>query len=420
MKNTFGLMSLLCLTALASACGGGGGGGGGDGGGGATPTPTTSPSPTPTPGPVTDDDARRLVLADLGNDVILPTLRQLDTRADALSAAVTALAAAPENADARTTAQTEWREAMTLVQRAEVFQIGPGARSSEAGGQDLRDLMYAFPLLSQCGIHQAAYANTPVTETTPINETGMGALEYLLFSDNDNPACPPGDGVDGQARRAAHAGRIATRVAAVTEQLRTAWEPTGGNFVQTFATAGPGNMTYDMPQDALDAISVGLFYTEKETKDRKVANAIGLGVTGLPPCGTVSCPERVESPFAMASGQHIRDNLQAFRDLFTGLDGGMGLNDLLQGIGRSDIASKLITQADAALAAADLLTDRFEAEVAAIPSREACINASSARMGAPAACALHGLIGAMTDTYRAEVTSALNLRIPAAAAGDND
>ena len=135
MKNTFGWMSLLCLTALASACGGGGGGG--DGGGGATPTPTTSPSPTPTPGPVTDDDARRLVLADLGNDVILPTLRQLDTRADALSAAVTALAAAPENADARTTAQTEWREAMTLVQRAEVFQIGPGARSSEAGGQEI-------------------------------------------------------------------------------------------------------------------------------------------------------------------------------------------------------------------------------------------------------------------------------------------
>ena len=41
-------------------------------------------------------------------------------------------------------------------------------------------------------------------------------------------------------------------------------------------------------------------------------------------------------------------------------------------------------------------------------------------MGAPAACALHGLIDAMTDTYRAEVTSALNLRIPAAAAGDND
>jgi len=92
MKNTFGWMSLLCLTALASACGGGGGGG--DGGGGATPTPTTSPSPTPTPGPVTDDDARRLVLADLGNDVILPTLRQLDTRADALWMASRIIAAA--------------------------------------------------------------------------------------------------------------------------------------------------------------------------------------------------------------------------------------------------------------------------------------------------------------------------------------
>ena len=86
MKNTFGLMSLLCLTALASACGGGGGGGGGDGGGGATPTPTTSPSPSPTPGPVTDDDARRRVLADLGIFAILAVA--MTVRTGGLEAAV--------------------------------------------------------------------------------------------------------------------------------------------------------------------------------------------------------------------------------------------------------------------------------------------------------------------------------------------
>ncbi|MGQ0620499.1 MAG: imelysin family protein [Panacagrimonas sp.] len=403
--------SALLLVIALSACGGGGGGGGGS-----------------TPPPMTDDDARRAVLADLGEDLILPALRDLDARSAALAPLVAALAAAPADATARSAAQAGWRTAMEAVERAEVLQIGPAARSSEPGGMDLRDQIYAFPLLSRCRVHIAAYADAAVTGSSPIDGTGMGALEYLLFDDTDNAACLPGAGVNSQAKRAQHASRVADRIAAVATQLRTAWEPTGGNFLRSFSTPGAGStVPFSTPQMALDALSTAIFYAEKETKDRKIANPTGIGATGLPACVTASCPERVESVFARASGDHIRTNLQAFRDVFTGVGGGMGINALLEGIDRGDLATRIATQIDAALAAEAAITPDFETAVAAIDTaaadsedRAACMNASANRTGAPAACALLGLVDAAADTLRADIAATLNLRIPDNAAGDND
>lgn len=403
--------SALLLVLALSACGGGGGGGGGS-----------------APPPMTDDDARRAVLADLGEDLILPALRDLDTRSAALAPLVAALAAAPLDATARGAAQAGWRSAMEAVERAEVLQIGPAARSSEPGGMDLRDQIYAFPLLNRCRVLSAAYTDEAVTGSSPIDGTGMGALEYLLFSGAPTGCLPPPVGVNVEIKVAQHASRIANRIAVVAAQLRKAWEPGGGNFLRNFSTAGAGStMPFSTPQMALDALSTAIFYAEKETKDRKIANPTGIGATGLLACNTASCPERVESVFARASGDHIRANLQAFRDVFTGIAGGMGINALLEGIDRGALGIQIVTQIDAALAAEAAITPDFETAVAAIDTaaadsddRAACMNASANRSGEPAACALLGLVDAAADTLRADIASTLNLRIPDNAAGDND
>lgn len=395
-------IALLSLGLSLAACGGGGGGNnGGDS------------------DPMVDDQARRAVLSDLGNHIILPTLRDLDTAMAQLATRVSDLAGAPADSAARAAAQQAWRAAMIPAQRAEVLQIGPGARSSEPGGMDLRDQIYAYPLLNQCRIHRAAYASEGVDANSPIDGTGLGALEYLLFEDVDNSSCPPDQGVDASALRAAHASRVADRAAAVAAQLRDEWEPSGDNFLAEFANAGNGGMTYDSPQDALDAVSVAIFYAEKEGKDRKLADPTGIGGTGIPPCTTVSCPERVESRFAGGSGDHIENNLRALRDVFSGGASGMGLNDLLRGVGREDLATRIIAEIDAALATEAQISD-FEAEITGITDRTACVNASANRTGEPAVCRFHGLVDRSTDTLRAEVTSVLNLRIPLNAAGDND
>ena len=408
MNRVSGFCCVALSALVLAACGGGGGGGGvgGSGGGGGPGTGS----------PTLDDAARRAVLSDLGTLLILPGLETLSDQATDLSSAVAALASAPGNATARSAAQDAWSSAMVAVQRAEILQVGPAARSSEPGGMDLRDQIYAYPQINLCAIHTAAYSDSQVTASSPINTTGMGALEYLLFSDADNANCLPGAGIDAQTKRAEHASRIADRIA----QVLAEWEASGDNFINEFANAGNGGSTFSTPQMALNAVSTAIFYAEKETKDRKIANPTGVGATGLPACPTVSCPQRVESLYAQTSGAHIVANLQVFRDVFTGVSGGLGLNDLLDGIGREDLSAQIVTQLNAAINAAVALEDSFEAEVAAIPSEQACANAVSSRSGDPAACALLGLVDAATDTLRAEVTSALNLTIPNSAAGDND
>ncbi|MGE0803333.1 MAG: imelysin family protein [Lautropia sp.] len=399
--------SLITAALVVGSCGGGGG---------STPTP----APAPGPGGSADDDARRAVLADLGEDLILPVLRALDTRAQALSAAVDALAAAPADAAARTAAQAGWRSAMTEVQRADVLQIGPGAFVTDPGGRGLRLKIYSFPQFNACGIHSAAYADQAVDDATPLDRTGMGAVEYLLFADADDAACPPAGGVDGQAKRAQHAARLVRRIAEVATQLRNAWEPAGGNFLAQLSTAGSGSMTFSTPQMAMDALASAIFYFEKQTKDRKTSAPTGITAAEVVECPTVSCPHLAESPYARHSLENIQANTQTFREVFTGVDGGRGLNALMEGVGRGDLATRFLTQITQAQDAEAALPTDFETAVAAIGDRQQCVTAAANRTGLPAVCAMQGLIDEVTDTLRAEVVSTLNLRIPDYAAGDND
>lgn len=407
------------VTLLGVSCGGGDGGGGGTG---APPEPTSSTA-EPVPARLTvsqDDDARRAVLADLGERLVLPTLRDVDDRAGSLRVAVNVLAAAPASEHARSKAQAAWRAAMRSVQRAHMLQVGPAAYMTEPGGLGLAMEIHAFPEFDACAIHNAAYAELGVDAKTPRNRIGMGALEYLLFSDADNPACLPSVG-NAQAKRAQYAARVAARIDEVATQLRMAWEPAGGNFLGQFMTAGAGSTVYATPQVALNAISNALFYFEKTTKDRKIAGPTGIGATDIPSCLTNTCPQFLESPYSRTSGLNIQDNLQAFREIFTGADGGMGLNHLMQGAGRSDLVARFVKMLDAAAAGVTAgITPDMEANIAGIPNRNACLGASELRRGEPAVCAMHGLIDDVTDTLRSEVVSTLNLRIPDFAAGDND
>jgi predicted lipoprotein len=418
MKRLIGAGSLAMASLLLAGCGGGS----------STSVSSSTPSPTPAPSPgmpgagASDDDARRAVLASIGDKVILPTLRSVDAAATAMAAAVDTHAAAPADAAVRTVAQTAWKTAMSAVQRAEVMQIGPGAFVTDNGGKGLRLKIYAFPQFDACAVLGAAYAAQPqaITDSTPLASTGMGALEYLLFTDGANPSCPVPAGADAAARRAQHAARLARRVASVATELRTAWEPSGGNFVAQLATAGAGGMTYSTPQMAMDAVSSAIFYFEKQTKDRKLAAPTGFGATDIVECPTASCPDLAESKYARVSRDNIRENLFAFRDILTGLDGGQGLNALMQGVGRADLVARLATMIQAAIAVEASLASDLETAVAQVPSRNDCILAATNRRGPPIVCEYLGRVDDITDTLRTEIVSTLNLRVPDYAAGDND
>lgn len=412
---------LLAAIISLSACGGGGGGnagGGGAGGGNGGGTPA------PNPPPVTGDDARRAVLADLGVDVILPAIQLFQGDTVALEVATTNLAAAPGDQAAIDTARAAWLTAMLAWQRNEVMQVGPAGRSTNpdmvAGGQDFRELIYSFPFtLDVCDLEAAAANGDPVNGATPIDITGLGALEHLLFTDAAEPGC---SAQPDAAARAAHANRLAERLAILALALRNRWEPVEDNFLEQWSTAGLStSVVYSRPQEALDALSIALFYVEKITKDRKIALPAGIPVTGLTCSQPAACPEFRELPLSGASGASLAANVQAFRDLFTGLNGGMGINDLLAGIDRQDLADQIVAELDAVLAQITAIENGqgFDAEIAAITDRTECINAAANSTGQPA-CALQGIIKTAMDTFRGPIVAALGLAVPSTAAGDND
>lgn len=389
----------LGLALVLAACGGGGGGG--------------------SSGPLLSDAARRAVLADIGEEIILPALREFDALAQALAAAVAAHAADPAAGAVKADAQDAWRAAVSNWQRSEVLQVGPAARSTQPGGEDRRDLIYAYPERTLCLIDAAAYNGDAVTAGTRIDVMGLGSLEYLLFFDGDNPSCPPASGVDRPQARADYASKVAAFIASQASALRNRWEPGQGNFLAQWSNAGLGGSVYGSPQAALNALTAALFYVEKETKDRKIACPTGIGATGLSCAG--ANVNRVEFPIARESTPALNANVIAFAAVFSGVNGGMGINDLLEGVGRQDIAARLDAHLAAVLAHLNIeIAPDFESEVEAINDSTACLNASSARSGEPAACALHGQLKAAMDTFRTEVVAALSLTTPGNAAGDND
>ncbi|WP_420468362.1 imelysin family protein [Panacagrimonas sp.] len=407
-----GRVGLLAAALGLAACGGGGGGGG-------APDPVDPPVGTE----CTGDDCRREVLKDIGEQIILPALRDFDDRAAALNIAAAAYADTPASADARDAARAAWDAAMDSWQRNEVLQVGPAGRSTNpdmvAGGQDFRDLIYSWPLtLNTCGLESAADTGAVVDGSTAINLTGLGALEQLLFTDAPPAECAA---QPDAAERAAHVERLADWMSQVATSLRNRWEPDGGNFIAQWSTAGDGSAVYMTPQSGLNAVSIALFYAEKNSKDRKIALPTGLPATGLDCSDPVACPEFLESRLSRRTGQNLIANYQAFRDLFTGVGGEFGMNDLLEGIGREDLATEIIVEVDALLAAIQAIENDggFDAAVEGITDRTECMNAFASSSGLPP-CALLGVSKTAMDTFRGPIVSALSLAVPSAAAGDND
>ena len=348
----------------------------------------------------------------------LETYRELEERSDALVSAAKAWSAQPDpqRLDA---ARDAFVLTMDSFEEVEVFRFGPLARSSEPGGQGLRDRMYAFPLRSACKIDQQivnrAYAAADF-EASALNARGLGAFEYLAYHGESSNACGSiidinHDGTwamlsasELMQRRADYALAVAKQVQKHAQALHTAWQPSGGNFARELAQAGHGSATFANAQAALNAVSDGLFYIEKEVKDYKLGWPLGL----VPECLTSTCPEAVEAPYAKISNRQIARNLLGFRRLFQGCGSGyagLGFDDWLVEVGAADLSARML---DALSATEDYARDMD-------PPIEQAIVSDTAKVST-----LHTRLKVLTDLMKTEFVSVLNLDPPAGVEGDND
>jgi len=339
------------------------------------------------------------------------------TRIVALRDATAQLASSPTDAN-QTAAREAWLLAADAVQVLEPMQFGPGARSGNPGGEDLRDEIYSWPLTSRCvvegGLVNKTY-ETPAFDETLVTARGLDALEYLLFSTSPDNGCNATnvintsgswaaiDADDLAARKRAYAARAAASLVAASERLRTGW--TGdGSFANELVRAGQEGALFASGAVALNAITDALFYIEKEGKDTKLARPMGLDVGA-----TGTRPDTVESRYALASLRHLRNNLDGAGRILLGCDAeyaGPGLDDVLASRGATELAERVrVAHGAAAIALAAVPTDDLAAALASA--------------GEPLFAAF-GAWKDLTDLLKLEIVVALGVRLPATVAGDND
>ena len=353
MARTVGDIKWLCTAALLMACGSGTGTG-------------------PEAGP--DQALRRAALENIGRNVILTQYEDFASRAAALDEA-TARWQTEGTDEARQAAQAAWSEAMGSWQHAEVFQIGPaGIMGVVQGGEDVRDLIYSWPLSSACRVDQEIVSQDYADAATffadeGINVRGLDALEYLLFKGGDQNACSAASGINSSGdwaalgaaeidtRRAAYAAALARDVRTRADGLVTRWSPEGGDFLAEVARAGDGSQTYPSTQEALNALTDAMFYVEKETKDMKLA--IPLGISD---CDTDLCLDARESTWADFSKEKMIANLEAFRAVYTGGEG-EGFDDILVALGAQELADQMLTATDEAIAALEAWPGTFKEQL---------------------------------------------------------
>ncbi len=368
----------------------------------------------------TGADGTRAVLASIGENVILASLRDFVSAADRLVLATDAARTlgTPESLAA---AQDAWRDAMRIWQRVEAVQVGPtGIALYTIGGRGLRDTIHSWPFISYCRVDQdtveGLYDDLTMLRAEPVSVRGMAALEYLLFERTGSNRCTPSAAINADGtwaalgvdeigrRRTDYAHSVAVIVAEQARVLENVWDPAGENFLGTFATAGSGSTLYPSAQQGLNSLSDALFYIYKEVTDIKIGIPSGIYVD----CATATCPDNVEAPFADASLDHVRANIEAFRDAYLGAPAPLdapGFDDLLRSMGASDLDMRIQAAIVVALAAIDLVDGPLEVAV---------------DTDAADVLILHDDIRAVADLFKVEVLTLLDLELPARLEGDND
>jgi predicted lipoprotein len=355
-----------------------------------------------------DEFDRRAMLAHLSANVLLPIQANVATKTAPLPGAILAYCDALDAGTVGTTldtARAALGDAIDSWQYADAVLVGPAAMDQKA----IRDRLYAWPLISPCELNKdiaSQWANPASYDvnTELVSTRSLTSIEFLLYPPSDAHACltaPAGwDTIPKDRARCRLAAIIAADVANQAQVLHTAWKPDGGNYGATLA--GMSNA-----HTAVNLVSDALFYTDKMIKDMKLGQTAGIAMNV---CDAMQepCVAEVESRFADRGTFAIRANLTATRQVFTGTTTdteGPSFDDFLVALGHQDVATRMVTNLDAAIAAADALPDSFLSALSTSYTQ---------------VVATHAATKAFTDDLKSQFLTLLALEIPDDVATDND
>ncbi len=259
---------------------------------------------------------RRTFLRDLSERGAVPGYRVLASEAAELEGAIGALVTTI-GPGTLADAQQAWRDTRRAWKETEAFRLGP----SEAQRTSARiDWPTANTGQIEGEIGGSAALSSAFIDTLGAQKVGFQAIEYFLFDPEDGDAGAL-DGLLGaqNGRRRGYLVALATNLRERTEQLRDAWEPSGGDFGDDLVNSGIGGDTFATLKEAFDEVVNRMIFTAEIVEENRLAGPLGLKTGGAPQ------PELVESPRSGDGAAGIVANLQGIADVYRGTyEGGQG------------------------------------------------------------------------------------------------
>lgn len=257
------------------------------------------------------------MLKSLADTVMLGTVEEFATKAEALSAAVTKLAGDLSTANLKA-AREAWVAARAPWKQAQGFAFGPV--------KDLAPTIDWWP--ADGPAIDAIIANEGPFDSAAIDKVGSSkqgfmALEYLLFDpsveDEAIVARLAGDAV-GYCRA------LGENLAARAQELASSFGVEGGGYAAEFGNAGGSSSTFKSPKDAVDIVVNEIVYLPDASGNDFIARPLGLKT------GDGVHPELEETWRSGNSLEDLRNRIRGLDNLWEGTWGdadGLGLKDLV-------------------------------------------------------------------------------------------
>lgn len=324
-------------------------------------------------------------------------------------------------------AQDQWTETMLSYHSVAAVPFGPKVANIIPLGQKI----YAWPNFNLCAVDEdvARYAEGELdfSKRAP-NRRGLGALEYLLFTEsfqcantNAFPKLKAWAGQDLEKQKKDRCGFMTVMAQDVAENAKAyeaLWDKTQGNYaVQLVNLVAVPDL-----KAAVNQMSDGL-YSVEDIKDWRLGAPVGLHTSCT--SSTKKCPEKAEHPWSGIALKAIIAQLQGFKMMFNGTKGfsntGFGFDDLLASVGHREMADQIIKDADIAIATAQQLDSKgsLQQQIEAMDAGR-CQETTLAN-GLEPICLLQRQVRETANAYKTNVLSTLSLDAPAGAGpSDND
>ena len=180
---------------------------------------------------------------------------------------------------------------------------------------------------------------------------GLPAVERLLFDQGAEAAFRSGG--DDAVRRCQVLLAITRNAAAIAGEVQQEWTAGDAAYARRFTAPGPGNAVYPEPKDATGDVLKSLHGSLERVASLKLTKPLGTSLATVRP----TLAEEWRSGRAL---RDVRLNLAAARALYLG-EGEGGLGEFVREVaGAPELDARLRRGFDAAIAAADRITEPLE------------------------------------------------------------